>query len=147
MTPRQQMDQPPLGYADLEDDEALIVTLYRHWCSAGPTAAIAEHRIAVMLRHDNMHAYLDAIFGMFRHFGRNRPLDGNAHAVLHPDEEDLLDFAAQSLRPETNAAPADLRRIRDIPRSGQDEMERLVAQGYFMMTGMPSRDRQEPADP
>ncbi|MEM9027623.1 MAG: hypothetical protein AAGC70_04570 [Pseudomonadota bacterium] len=123
----------PLGYADLTGDEAFIVTVFRHWQMIGPTHAVAERRLCMQLRKDQLYDGFVALFEIFR----NVPLEEgrterNSSGVLSAAEEMLLEVigSADGVR---SASVAEFQRVlhlanvrirpaSGIPRSGHDKL-------------------------
>lgn len=141
----------PLGFHDLAEDEALLVWLRRQWRSRGPTQAVAEHALAVLLRQARVHACLDELFALFGAIEdrADNSADGD-RPLLNPQEERLIEMLAN---PDWAASPLpSLRRCRCalrrvglvlrpssvIPRSGHDRLELAIARSYATLGGMPA---------
>lgn len=128
-----------LGFSDLGEDEALVVWLYRSWQDHGPTRAIAEHRIAVLLRADRLHRMLGSVFEVYRALGRDPDFLASGRATLTPQELRLLrllaaeapaSLEASSCRAALATTGVSLRDPARIPRSGRDRLEMAVADSY-----------------
>ena len=135
----------PLGFADLTEDESLIVAIFRAWQQLGPTHAIAEHTIARVLQPDTIHPALSALFVLFGSFVQIYPGEANHTEVLSRSEEALLDQLAASEHPNLNRkdvhacrvalqqAKIQLRPLGDIPRSGDDLRLQRISMSYQML--------------
>ena len=84
-------ERNPLGFSDLTQDESFLIALFRHWHRIGPTRAIAEHRLACLLRADTIHPALDSLFRLFSQFPSAADRDGETD-LLSESEETLLDL-------------------------------------------------------
>lgn len=127
----------PLGLADLEEDEALVIWLYRHWQDQGPTQAVAEHRLAALLRRDSIHGLLEAIFAVFRDLGPDPALEAGRStltdheaallALLAPEGAQAAAASALRCRRALVEAGVLLRAPQSIPNSELCRLERAVA--------------------
>lgn len=133
----------PLRLADLEEEEALVVWLYRHWQDHGPAPEEAETRLAGLLRRDPIHAVLPPIFGFFRELGSDADLHGAGRPTLTEAELRLLDLLAQegaasgpleSCRAALKAAGIALRPSAAIPRTEAGFLEEAVARRFFPLS-------------
>lgn len=110
-----------LGFSDLTEDEALIVSIYRDWASAPGVKLFFERRIASALFRDRLHHLLETIFAVFREVtpaAEKMPCLG---AVLSEDEERLLDMLASRLGNQAASSPI-VRPVAEISCSGHDKL-------------------------
>jgi hypothetical protein len=121
----------PLGFSDLTDDEAFVVSVFRHWQSCGATCEEAESSLAELLRNDRLYNGLRLLFDLFGTLpGQHRRTMKNDSSVLTAVEEALLEEigstgamgkrcvkAFQQLLAEKGTA---IRPAPKIPRSGYD---------------------------
>lgn len=83
-----------LGFSDLEDDEAFLIWMYRHWQTAAATLDEAEADLSGRLSRDRLHGCLAAVFDLFRSLGRDpgmTPMRVGA-PLLTPLEMGMLDL-------------------------------------------------------
>lgn len=130
-------DAEPLGFSDLEPDEALLVALFRRWRHGSPTAAIAAHALAVWLQRLGVHQYIDLLLDVFQSIGN---IDGAGaerleHPLLTPAEEALIAHMAAVPRGPAASSPFSVRSLEAIPRSGHDRLEMRIAQSYSLVQG------------
>ena len=120
-----------MGYSDLNEGEAFVVTVFRHWQRSGPTRAAAERNILELGWNDELFEALEPLFELFRAFPiQDTGNDRRDSAVLCPDEESILNtIATQNGRVSPHVAGLHgvlaeanitIRRLSEIPRSGHD---------------------------
>ena len=130
-----------LGFSDLNEDEALLVAIYRDWLRQGGEKGVVEDAVARALSQDALREVLDAVFAAYR---RNVPDDVDPSGVgplLSRHEERLLDTLSGMARPacprsDDGASPHALNAVRpaaEIRRSGQDELMHKVNMGFWSM--------------
>lgn len=82
----------PLGFSDLTDDEAFVVSVFRHWQSCGVTCTEAESSLSQLLKNDRLYNGLRLLFDLFGTLpDQHRRTTKNDSAVLTSVEEALLD--------------------------------------------------------
>ncbi|MEM6619137.1 MAG: hypothetical protein AAF761_05215 [Pseudomonadota bacterium] len=134
-----------LGFADLTEDESLLVSVYRAWRESGQAKVTAERAIAHALAHDSIHPALSAAFALFEAMDSRQPGLAGRSALLTLDEERLLWLLTPGRRqnaPRGKGSPRDPARwcrkalddarqnVRPLPaiaRSGRDALEEKVA--------------------
>ncbi|MFV0473084.1 MAG: hypothetical protein ACK5MQ_02415 [Pikeienuella sp.] len=126
--------QACLGLSDLTEDENLLIGLFRDWLNLGPTAAIAEHRVAILLLESDLYGTLDPVFALFRMVDRaealRAPLRDRLSAMLSDTEERLLELAAGDEIPGQGLV---CRHPSQIPRSGIDRLAARIAASYGVL--------------
>ena len=132
----------PLGFSDLNQDEAMLVSIFRAWYRQEDS----EEKLRDQLQKDRVSPALTALFQFFRCFVHLRLVHVNEHEVLSPTEESLLavlsvsaepgEAVTQRCRVQLMAAQIQPRPLSSIHRSGRDALQRKVAEGYqrFMMS-------------
>lgn len=137
-------DREPIGFSDLEPDEALLISLFRRWRHDAPTRAIAAHMLAIRLRCLDYHQYTDSFLNVFKSIGPAG--DGPervGHPLLAPEEEVLIGRVAALASgpaggaverlPSAAAIPLSVRPVETIPRSGRDRLEMTIARSYGLV--------------
>lgn len=122
----------PIGFSDLEPDEALLVSLFRGWRHGAPTAAIAAHVLAIRLRSINYHQYTELLLNVFKSIGPSgcgHP-ERIGYPLLAPEEERLIGHVAALADRER---PFSVRPVEAIARSGQDRLEMAIARSYRLV--------------
>ncbi|MEM6974131.1 MAG: hypothetical protein AAF577_15130 [Pseudomonadota bacterium] len=116
----------PLGFSDLTEDEALVVSIYRDWIGSGSSRADYEREIAGQLLHDPLHAHLTAVFAVFRDISKGVIGAIAPGPQLSHLEERLLDDLSQRLPTGSGVVPqVPERMIRpsaSIKRTGLDAL-------------------------
>jgi len=133
----------PLGFQDLGEDEAMLVWLYRQWRQRGPTPAVAEHALAVLLRQARLHVCLDKLFAVFRSMDGQQDEEGLPDLpLLTLEEERLIHMLSMAVPPRATTPELHdcrealqrggfaLRSPAEIPRSGRDRLELAIARSY-----------------
>lgn len=126
-----------LGYADLTDDEAFIVTVFRYWQMIGPTHAVAERRLSMQLRRDKLNGGFLALFDIFKTVPRpHEHTEQNESGVLSAAEEALLEIigsidhsqppSVSEFQRVLHSANVRIRPSSRIPRSGHDELSEQI---------------------
>ena len=122
-----------LGFADLNDDEALAISMYRNWLRPTVPREVTERYMTVALSHDILHNVLNIIFATFRKMTPDAVgVCSNGYLLSH-QEEHLIDALSQNIHV-LSPASSDCQRtllpiIRptaQIHRSGQDELRQKV---------------------
>lgn len=130
-------DREPIGFSDLEPDEALVVSLFRCWRHGAPTAAIAAHMLAIRLRSINYYEYTETILDIFKSIEEDDlSLSGRIeHPLLTPEEESLIGrmSALTADGPSPAARPFCVRPPEAIIRSGRDRLEMMIARSYRLV--------------
>ncbi|MEM9632241.1 MAG: hypothetical protein AAGA50_13000 [Pseudomonadota bacterium] len=134
-----------LGLSDLQEDEGLLISIYRAWQTHGPTRSVAEHHIASSLRQDRIYGALEPLFGLFRVIGIEAA-DADRSALLSSHELQLLELlspANDSLAPlfsiaeQCKAALAERgvvpRPASQITSSGHDRLTEIASLSYQMI--------------
>ena len=134
-----------LGLSDLQEDEGLLISIYRAWQTHGPTRPVAEHHIASSLRKDRIYGALEPLFGLFRVIGIESD-DADRSPLLSNHEKQLLDLlspANESLAPlfsiaeQCKTALAECgvvpRPASKIASSGQDRLSEIASLSYQIL--------------
>lgn len=122
----------PLGFSDLVDDEAFVITVFRRWQSQGDVRNIARS-----LRNEKSNEVIPSLFDLFDTTTRRDKQAGAIDSlVLTELEEDLLTqigskvrAASQFLekcRQNLEMAGMTIRPARNIPRSGHDYLVEVI---------------------
>ena len=132
------IDQFPLGFADLTQDEILLVSIFRSWFSNGPEHTLCEKDLSHLLREDRIFSVLPQIFIYFRYFKHLRIITINNNELLSLSEVDLLTFlnsenqipAIKQCRKKIIEHHIDIRPVSNIERSGLDYLQLRIAESY-----------------
>ncbi|MEM9784042.1 MAG: hypothetical protein AAF899_16405 [Pseudomonadota bacterium] len=87
----------PLGFSDLSEDEALVVSIYRGWVESDPCRADYERTITARLDHDPLCRDLAIVFDAFSDMDDAGSGTSSTGPVLSPVEERLLDDLSKRL--------------------------------------------------
>ncbi|MEM9459958.1 MAG: hypothetical protein AAGF11_37630 [Myxococcota bacterium] len=131
----------PLGFSDLTQDEALLVSIFRSWVRQASAQADFEQSARDLLRLDHIYPALDDLFVFFRSFCQRPEVHVNEHEVLSATEEQLLTVLgeqdARCRDTATDGCRATLRELSmkprptdEITRSGDDLLHAKLAQSY-----------------
>ena len=132
----------PLGFSDLIQDEAMIVSIFRSWYQQVSNRSGFEKDIKDLLHEDKLYPVLEDLFAFFRSFTHLRLVHVNEHELLSSTEEYLIailagsdnyndvDNLAQKCRIYFQTAKINLRPIHQIKRSGYDLLQIKIAQSY-----------------
>ena len=132
----------PLGFSDLNQDESLLIEIFRKWYQEKKHPNDVERNIKERLQKDKIYTALEEIFTFFRHFICRRLILVNNNEVLSSTEENLLEILGsltgnhnlpnQRCRAKLRATMTLLRPIECINRSGHDFIQYKIAQSYRM---------------
>ncbi|MEM1129698.1 MAG: hypothetical protein AAGH83_04150 [Pseudomonadota bacterium] len=119
-----------LGFSDLTENEALLVSIYRDWASARSARADAERAIFRNFAHDPLAGVLTTVFAAFRQVAPAHETWCGTGDLLSPQEERLLDALAQHIpgprsqpgESEGAPTPCFVRPSAEIDRSGRDAL-------------------------
>ncbi|MEM6727241.1 MAG: hypothetical protein AAF618_01960 [Pseudomonadota bacterium] len=132
-------DLEPLGFSDLDQDEELLIILYREWRRRG-AGAVVEHAIARNMRRHGIYGLLEMVFGSFSAVTEAPKTWRDPGLLLTRSEERLLTLMAYRL-PRDPALT--IRCAGDIERSGRDRLRASIDRAYWQtvmpMGGGPSR--------
>ena len=135
----------PLGFSDLNQDESLLISIFRKWYQERKERNKVESTIKELLIKDKIYSALEDIFTFFRHFIYRRLVLINDNEILSSTEEFLLEILgspeenhnlpSQQCRDQLQASMILPRPIECIHRSGYDFVQYKVAQSYrkFML--------------
>ena len=137
----------PLGFSDLNQDESLLVSIFRIWYQQKNNKEAIESSISLLLKEDKIHPALNAIFVFFRSFIFRRLVLINDNELLSQTEEFLLEILggteeydnheSQRCRAQLLAAMTLPRPLECIERSGYDFVQYKVAQSYCKFIAFP----------
>lgn len=118
----------PLGLSDLTEDEEIVIGLYRDWQSIGPTASVAEQRLATMLQGHALCGMLDGIFAQFRAVGPEDAHGGGTSAsfFLSDAEQAMLGLVSQA----QSQPGLVIRHPATIARNGEDMLKERITASY-----------------
>ena len=107
-----------LGLSDLQEDEGLLISIYRAWQTHGPTRPVAEHHIASSLRKDRIYRALEPLFGL-----------------LSPANESLAPLFSIAEQCKTALAKCGVvpRPASKIASSGQDRLSEIASLSYQIL--------------
>lgn len=86
-----------LGFSDLTEDEALLVSLYREWVSKHLVQHTFERKMSLTLANDALHHVLDDVFAIFQHVPTDEVPVCGVGDLLSDHEELLLDAVSMHL--------------------------------------------------
>ncbi|MEM9072694.1 MAG: hypothetical protein AAGE52_29570 [Myxococcota bacterium] len=136
------MEPPPLGFTDLTQDEALLITIFRGWARDALETTEFEDATRDLFQNDRIRPALDDLFQVFHNFRERRggieiSEEGVLSAaelqlltVLDDSEDGLADCAAHACCSRLTELAMRPRRTSTIPRSGQDDLEAKIARSY-----------------
>lgn len=111
-----------IGFTDLTEDEALLVSMYRDWTDQRSDSDGVERELTRALSRDFIFPALAFIFSVFRKVSQEELAICGRGDVLSLQEECLLETFSQSSRFPVGA----VRSVGAITRSGRDEMTRKI---------------------
>lgn len=141
------VQQTPLGFSDLTQDECFLIALFRQWRRIGPTRAIAEHRLASVFQADGIHSALDSLFRLFNEYPLGAPDQNSETDLLSQNEEALLNLLSDQDHPDKDLAlvrkcrrdiensEIHLRPVSAIDRSGHDRLLLRTAESFQIAYG------------
>lgn len=137
----------PLGFSDLNQDELLLVSIFRIWYRQKQNLDAIESSILLRLREDKIYPALKDVFVFFRSFIYRRLVLVHDNELLSHTEEFLLEilggteeydnFESQKCREKLMAAMTLPRPMEYIERSGYDLVQYKVAQSYCKFIAFP----------
>lgn len=134
-----------LGFADLTENEAFLIAIYRDWRRLDLGKATIESNIRHALAHDTLNDVLSAVFATFRKLTPNSAEPCGQGDILSEHEERLLDALSARLRV---ACPVDadggravppetVRPCKEIVRSGTDDLlQKIHRTGWRVAAGI-----------
>ena len=131
------IDSTPLGFSDLNDDEAFVISIFRHWQYTGSACKAEENSMMTLLKNDRLYAGLKPLLKFFETLPeQHRSRQKNDSAVLNPIEESILDEigsvktgqerCVKAFQRVLNATDTITRPASEIPRSGHDRLVELI---------------------
>jgi hypothetical protein len=131
------IDSTPLGFSDLTNDEAFVVSVFRHWQYCAPACDEADRSLINMLSGDRLYDGVQPLLDLFKALPEwHRRKTRNDSSVLTSIEEALLDEigtvstatnrcvkAFQQVLMESGTA---IRPASEIPRSGHDQLLEVI---------------------
>ena len=136
----EQYNTVPLGFSDLNQDESLLISIFRKWYQEKKNPNKVEGIIRQLLIKDKIYSALEEIFIFFKQFIYRRLVLINDNEILSSTEEFLLeilgspdenfDLPNQKCRNKLAEAMILPRPIECITRSGYDVLQYKVAQSY-----------------
>ncbi len=136
-----------LGFNDLDEDEAFLVWMYRHWQTSAGTVQAAEAEMITRLNRDRVHACLETVFALFRTLDRDPNMDAlrAGSPLLTPLETGMLDQLALN-QDETSVftrcaralaeAGAVIRAPSSLAPSDLDRIESRIAGSYSSLLAL-----------
>lgn len=141
----------PLGFSDLNQDESLLISIFRIWYKKKENQGAIEHSIRTLLKENKIYPFLTETFIFFRRFTYLRLVHINDNEILSPTEEYLLqtlgsneayhDSESEQYRSQLLATMTLLRPIEYIDRSGYDVVQHKIAQNYLRFMMPPPKKR------
>ena len=136
----------PLGFSDLNQNESLLISIFRKWYQERKHTNKVENSIKELLKKDKIYTALEEVFSFFRRFVYRRLILINDNEILSSTEEFLLEILGSS--EENDNLPSQrcrvqLQNVMTLPRpiecihrSGYDLVQYKVAQSYrkFMVS-------------
>ena len=111
-----------IGFTDLTEDEALLVSMYRDWTDQRSDSDSVERELTRALSRDFIFPALGFIFSVFRKVSQEELAICGRGDVLSLQEERLLAAFSQSSRFPVGT----VRSVGAITRSGRDETTRKI---------------------
>ena len=132
----------PLGFSDLTQHEAMLVSIFRIWYCQNASKEHLENSIRSSLQTDRIYCALSDLFTFFRIFVQHETVQINKFEVLSHTEERLIatlgsdqaddpaNNVAQKCREKLLAIQMHPRHVNAIKRSGKDYVQAKLAQSY-----------------
>ena len=131
----------PLGFSDLNQDESMLISIFRVWYTQKESQDEIEASLQMLLKEDKIYPALTDVFHFFRRFTHLRLVHINDNEVLSSTEEYLLkvlgstdqyhDSIGQRCRERLRSTMTILRPIDSIERSGYDLVQQKIAESYL----------------
>ncbi|MDE0970331.1 MAG: hypothetical protein OSA51_13185 [Octadecabacter sp.] len=126
-----------LGFSDLTEDEALLITLYREWLGQYLSRDTFELKMSFILASDAMHPVIDDVFAIFRHITTDMIYICGVGDLLCDHEELVLDAVSAHLSTVDKKADQNktinVRSTEEISHTGRDALRSRVNQSSWLV--------------